>query len=904
MQICGSAIVSGASTDEQACSVAGSISGSSLTSSFLGKRKQPPNYQNTLPYIFQNSAPGKERKRQIIKQIHIKAFRFASQTNIPPYAIRDDSFVEFTRFCIESGPMLHGVTSDELKLGRGRYHTIQAESFSDMVESIRAVVLRSREFHTQTSGKKDLSGFIYIAHDIWDGKRKTILGLTMFLADPVYGEYIHVPIGFLVSQGKSAAQVCEQSLLLLNRYGIKVTDLLKPINDTTNAALAAGRLIMGGGVDDGATESGSCDMHRGALAINHASGFLQRSKGGAVVDSFPDSADLYRKVKLMVSYLTDLKAKDRLKRYTSVVLGPPLNTTTINLPIPNKTRVNGTFIMYEAVIRSYHALRVFNMQCGPADSVFNERFLLGSEWQQLAEFTAVYFPVKTYLTSIQSDEFAAISLSRIYLGNMLEDLFSPGYGENIFEPKFEEMLLHVVRMNSPDRWVPSTSYTSLPTQTLSYVPNISEISGERVEGQVMAATRTLVERIFKECHRYFPASDEDEHLALVLNPVTLELGVDYLHSIGFVPSDFRQQMEAKVLYRVRQYYVGTGVSPSLTGGGEDNNEDKRDVSQTAAAGKTNIGSSTQQHTIRPPNRFARRQMLKMRGKDNAGSDDDKGTSSDQLTPEMLLINQARSEYRELISRYTTKRTFPSHWKNILIEFPSPLMKIEIEKNSTGVKTGIHTQHDVTNWDYIPTDVVYTHKRLDVISFWRSQKDIFPTLYPIALNVLAKPPTNAKQERMFSMATWMDGSLRQRMSDATFEMRLLEKANRKFVAGQQEQLVKHGERAEESTRTPWETIRDIIKQQQLLSSQLLAVGNNTQIRFGEPDDDSNDDSEQLISSFVTEDSHSLGMNINPCNENNDGKTEGSAGGEDDDSITDCLEFVDEAMKNYSIESTPY
>jgi len=49
-------------------------------------------------------------------------------------------------------------------------------------------------------------------------------------------------------------------LRVLERYGITAFDLLRAVNDTTNSALAAGCLILGGGIDQ-KHESGTCMMH-------------------------------------------------------------------------------------------------------------------------------------------------------------------------------------------------------------------------------------------------------------------------------------------------------------------------------------------------------------------------------------------------------------------------------------------------------------------------------------------------------------------------------------------------------------------------------------------------------------------------------------------------------------------
>lgn len=357
------------------------------------------------------------------------------------------------------GRYLRSIQDNELTFGRRRYLTIQAESFAEMVNTVTRVVARVRAYHTVKTGTKEGSPFIYVAHDIWEGRRKCILGLSIFFVDPVEAMYVQIPLGFVVCKGKTAALICDQSLQLLGRYGISGQDLLQPINDTTNSALLAGRLIVGGGID-GKCESGTCLMHRGSLAINHAGGFLTRSKSGAITDSFPQCSKFRRNVHDMVSYLMDRKAKDRWKRYSAAV-NTSYKCDPIIIPTPNKTRVNGVSLMYDAAIRSCHSIRAFQARCSGTDPLFLQSCLTGKEWSQLAEYCAVFRILSKFLMSIQSDDYGYISLSRVLLGDMLEDLYSPSEGDRIFQPIFRSMTLQVADVNGSD-WSPRVVYKDIP----------------------------------------------------------------------------------------------------------------------------------------------------------------------------------------------------------------------------------------------------------------------------------------------------------------------------------------------------------------------------------------------------------------------------------------------------------
>lgn len=449
-------------------SMAPSVSTSNASTSFFVMNKT---IQPTIKELLIPSNATQKKKERALAEIHMELFRCFSDNNISPNVLRNESFPRLIRTIISNSIPLQNSAEKDLVLGRRRYFTLQAESLAEMVYFVQGAVERVRNFHMMKSGTQDRNAypsFIYVAHDIWDGKRKCVLGLTIFFSDPQNARNIMLPLGFVTSKGKSAKVICDQSLDILSRYGILTTDLLSPINDTTNSALAAGRLIVGGGVD-GTVESGTCYMHRGALAINHASGFLQRSVNRKVTDSFPQSANFKKKVKEMVSYIMDKKSKEKNKRYASFVR-KHFKTEPIVLPVPNQTRVTGTSMMYEAALRSCHALRCFATASARSDPGFVNLCLEEDEWAQLAEYYAVFRIFSQFLLQIQTDDYGVISLTRLHLGYMMISLFKPDYKkrESIYKPKFERMKLDVADVRKGE-WSPSTPYNKIPKVSTDFV---------------------------------------------------------------------------------------------------------------------------------------------------------------------------------------------------------------------------------------------------------------------------------------------------------------------------------------------------------------------------------------------------------------------------------------------------
>ena len=82
------------------------------------------------------------------------------------------------------------------------------------------------------------------------------------------------------------------------------------------------------------------------------------------------------------------------------------------------------------------------------------------------------------------------------------------------------------------------------------------------------------------------------------------------------------------------------------------------------------------------------------------------------------------------------------------------------------------------------------KNFDVLEWWRNTgRHQFPLIYPVAMCILSLPDSNGHQERTFSAATWMDGKLKSRQKDITFQMKVLIYKNADFLARYSGKVVK-------------------------------------------------------------------------------------------------------------------
>ncbi|MGL5936398.1 MAG: hAT transposon family protein, partial [Cetobacterium sp.] len=73
------------------------------------------------------------------------------------------------------------------------------------------------------------------------------------------------------------------------------------------------------------------------------------------------------------------------------------------------------------------------------------------------------------------------------------------------------------------------------------------------------------------------------------------------------------------------------------------------------------------------------------------------------------------------------------------------------------------------------------EHFDIMMWWEKVgKNQFKRIYVIACLILPMPDSNGGQERTFSAATWMDGKLSKRQTEATFQMKIICHQNKEIL----------------------------------------------------------------------------------------------------------------------------
>ena len=83
-----------------------------------------------------------------------------------------------------------------------------------------------------------------VGHDGWDGKRKQIFGVSIFLFHPETLEVYRIPVALAEPLGKVAQVLCNTTLLSLKRAGVELEDIFRSVSDNCTTAIRTGNLYI------------------------------------------------------------------------------------------------------------------------------------------------------------------------------------------------------------------------------------------------------------------------------------------------------------------------------------------------------------------------------------------------------------------------------------------------------------------------------------------------------------------------------------------------------------------------------------------------------------------------------------------------------------------------------------
>jgi hypothetical protein len=154
-------------------------------------------------------------RAQLINKMHELLYILVNDANIPAHVVRNTRLWDVIEFAVNNGRQMSGAGRSGIQMGRFKYNTMQAISFGRMVTTIQRLVADTKEYFARFTKKR--VPFIYVGHDIWDGKNKSVLGLCLFIASPLLERLVILPVAMLRNRGKDSVSIANQALQALKR---------------------------------------------------------------------------------------------------------------------------------------------------------------------------------------------------------------------------------------------------------------------------------------------------------------------------------------------------------------------------------------------------------------------------------------------------------------------------------------------------------------------------------------------------------------------------------------------------------------------------------------------------------------------------------------------------------------
>ena len=448
-----------------------------------------------------------EGQAGLLNQVHANVMNFIVNAGLPT--------------SIHEHPDLNKLLMSATKLNAGAYKSVSRrsseklviESFHSFVKAVSADLRQVRKLFLdgvarQEDGKHSAK-FISVHHDGWDGDTKSLLGVSITYSDPLKFNVRRAALGLVHCDSHGAGGVAAAVFDALLRYGITPSDVFAAINDTTNAAVAAGRLIA---ADNHNTPT--CQMHTMSLVYSHAIGKLTRSINRVVVDSFDEGERLRCTLHKLFSFIWNKRAKRRAATYH--LRNEVVGHKTVRCPIDNVTRINGTHRMYEFALRSKFCIGLYLI--GEPELVRNKYTISEIDWLTIAELEAVMRSTAEYSVKVQTERNTCMTMSYIWSLKARYD--------TIDSPTFKVVDLDKgMQMENPltlaQGWDSKTQFKELPKKmmttsmeqliTLGY-PMMCPLAIE------------LLKRLRLEFDKYFPPPEDAKLIALARNPIMITVG--------------------------------------------------------------------------------------------------------------------------------------------------------------------------------------------------------------------------------------------------------------------------------------------------------------------------------------------------------------------------------------------
>ena len=97
--------------------------------------------------------------------------------------INKQDFWDMLMYSHNTGALFEHLVEKDLNFGQRKFEQIHSNSICNTIMVISSFIERSRHFYKDSTGKQQ--GFISVCHDLWDGKIRELLGLSITFIDPI-----------------------------------------------------------------------------------------------------------------------------------------------------------------------------------------------------------------------------------------------------------------------------------------------------------------------------------------------------------------------------------------------------------------------------------------------------------------------------------------------------------------------------------------------------------------------------------------------------------------------------------------------------------------------------------------------------------------------------------------------
>jgi hypothetical protein len=183
--------------------------------------------------MFSNK-PSKKAKAE--DELHRLLSKFVNNAGLADNVVTNPHLRKAVDFAINNANDLKNYTH----LGKRKHIILQCKSFDELIAKVTGHIEECRQWYFENTGSRQR--FISVAHDVWDGKRRKILGASLLYADPESLETYRIPIVLTPPGGNSSLVLCNTSMHGLERVKVTFEDLFRAINDNCPTAVKQGRL--------------------------------------------------------------------------------------------------------------------------------------------------------------------------------------------------------------------------------------------------------------------------------------------------------------------------------------------------------------------------------------------------------------------------------------------------------------------------------------------------------------------------------------------------------------------------------------------------------------------------------------------------------------------------------------